>query len=271
MLTQDLLKHDLQIKYNHLKETIRSYSSVIIGFSGGVDSSLLAKVSFDELKEKSLAVIGKSPSYPSREEDLAIDLANKIGIKYQIINTEELNNESYLKNQGDRCYYCKSELYSKLTQIKKDLNYTAILDGTNISDLRDIRPGLKATEELEIKKPLIDCNFTKEDIRNLSRYLGLPNWDKPSFACLSSRFPIGSFITIDGLNRIDKGEQVLYDMGFRQFRLRYHGDLARIELLEKDFQLIVDNHLRNRITTSLSELGFRYITIDLRPYIEIKQ
>lgn len=257
---------DLNSKYHYLQATIKSYQSVVIGFSGGVDSSLLAKVAYDILGVQSLVVIGISPSYPRREKEEAVKTANIIGIPFITVETEEMTIEEYRLNKGNRCYYCKNELYTKLLEIKKKYHFSEVLDGTNLSDLEDIRPGLKATEELGIKKPLIEAYLTKKDIRDLSHQLGLPNWDKPSFACLSSRFPNGTEITIDSLSLVEQGEQLLYELGFRQFRLRYHQEIARIELLESDFHKILDNSIRKTITEKLSQLGFQHIALDLIGY-----
>ena len=256
----------IQKKYGDLQKLIVSYKSVVIGFSGGVDSTFLSKVAYDVLGNLSIAVIGVSPSYPTREEEEAIKIANDIGISYITIETEEMNVEKYRLNQGDRCYHCKKELYTKLQQIKAEYNFNEILDGTNYSDLNDIRPGFKATEELNIKKPLLEACLTKEEIRTLSKELALPTWDKPSFACLSSRFPVGTEITKDSLSIVERGEQVLYELGFRQFRLRYYEKLARIELLEEDFPKVIDKSIRNKIIDSLSQLGFSHVTLDLLGY-----
>jgi len=259
-------KKSLSEKYRELQAVMRSYKRVVIGFSGGVDSTLLAKVAFDELCDGALAVIGRSASYPGREEEQAVSLAKSIGIAYQVLDTGEMAVGEYLENKGDRCYYCKKELYRLLSKVKEESNFNEVLDGTNLSDLGDHRPGLKATEELGIRKPLLEIGFTKEDVRALARELSLSNWDKPEFACLSSRIPVGLSISTEALSRVEQGEQKLYDLGFRQFRLRYHGNIARIQLLDKDFQQIIDPAVRSALIHSLTELGFDHVTLDLLSY-----
>ncbi len=257
-------------KYAKLQQIIKSCESVIIGFSGGVDSTLLSKVAYDLLGNRSLAVIGISPSYPKREELDAIHLAETIGIPYITVSTHEMDIKEYRQNQGDRCYYCKKELYSVLQVVKEEYNINEILDGTHLSDLGGHRPGFKATEELNIRKPLIEASFTKEDVRALAHDLSLPNWDKPAFACLSSRFPKGTSINNESLFMVEQGEQVLYDLGFRQFRLRFHQDIARIELLEKDFSKVLINETRITLTNELKNIGFSFVTLDLIGYNEEK-
>lgn len=260
------LDQDLQLKYNHLKEIISNSGKVIIALSGGVDSSLLAKVSFDLLAEKALAVIGLSPSLPEREKEDALNLAKEIGIAIKTIQTNELENEDYKKNQGDRCYYCKSELYKEIHKLREELSFDTILDGTNFSDIGGHRPGFRATEELFIKKPLLEAKFTKDDVRKLARELGLSNWDKPAFACLSSRFPKGIMISTVDLGRVEKGEDILFQQGFKQFRLRFYNDLVRIEVSEDELHRFSYSSLRKKIVKSLKDLGFNYVTVDLEGY-----
>jgi len=231
-----------------------------------VDSTLLSKIAYDVLGDKALAAIGVSASYPKREENEAIQLAQDIGIPFITIVTEEMEVEGYRLNRGNRCYFCKKELYSKLQQIQDQYQFSYILDGTNYSDLSDDRPGIQATEELNIKKPLVEAQLTKDDIRLLSKQLKLSTWDKPTFACLSSRFPTGTEITTAGLILVDKGENILYRLGFLQFRLRLHHDLARIELLEKDFAKIIHPKTRTEIIKEFQQLGFQHITLDLVEY-----
>ncbi len=261
-----MILRSIQQKYTNLQQIIKSYGSVIIGFSGGVDSTLLAKVAYDVLGNRSLAVIGISPSYPKREEEEAIRLAETVGIPYITIATHEMDIEEYRQNQGDRCYYCKKELYGVLQKVKEEYNINEILDGTHLSDLKGHRPGFRATEELNIKKPLIEARFTKEDVRALAYELSLSNWDKPAFACLSSRFPTGININTEALLRVEQGEQVLYDLGFRQFRLRFHQDIARIQLLEEDFDKLFGQQVRITLTNKLKKIGFRFVTLDLIEY-----
>jgi len=272
----------LQDKYERLKKIIEEMGSIVIGFSGGVDSTLLLKVAYDILKDKVIAVIGKSETYPEEEFNEAIKLAEFIGVRYKIVATEETDNLKFAENPPDRCYYCKTELFTKLKEIAKAEGIKWIADGTNADDVKDFRPGLRAVRENNIRSPLLEAGLTKTEIRELSRTLGLPTWDKPSFACLSSRFPYGMPIDREKLKKIDKAESFLRKLGLKVFRVRLIDEnTVRIETGREEFKKFFDDDFRIKVVSELKNLGFIYITLDLEGYrtgsmnevlkIEVKQ
>lgn len=253
-------------KYNVLKENIKALGSVAVAYSGGVDSTFLLKVCYDILGDKVLAVTARSSTYPEREFKEAVEYVEKIGAKHKVIISEELDIEGFSKNPKNRCYYCKKELFTKIIDIAKENNINKVLDGANLDDIGDFRPGMIAAKELEVLSPLKEAKLTKEDIRELSKRLGLPTWNKPSFACLSSRVPYGSEITIPKLSMIDRAEQFLLDLGFRQVRVRHHGDIARIEVAPEERKKIFSLELMDKIAIELKNIGFKYVTLDLFGY-----
>jgi uncharacterized protein len=272
----------LQDKYERLKKIIEEMGSIVIGFSGGVDSTLLLKVAHDILKDKVIAVIGKSETYPEEEFNEAIKLAEFIGARYKIVTTEETDNLKFAENPPDRCYYCKTELFSKLKEIAEAEGIRWIADGTNADDVKDFRPGLRAVKENNIRSPLLEAGLTKNEIRELSRSLGLPTWDKPSFACLSSRFPYGMPIDREKLKKIDKAESFLRKLGLKVFRVRLIDEnTVRIETGKEEFKKFFEDDFRVKVVNELKNLGFIYITLDLEGYrtgsmnevlkIEVKQ
>jgi uncharacterized protein len=261
------MNKELENKYNRLKTLLGELGKIVIGFSGGVDSTLLLKVAVDTLGSNAIAVIGKSETYPAQEYKEALELIGLIGAKFLEVQTEETDNIKFRENPVDRCYYCKSELFSKLHKIAEAQNITWIADGSIVDDLKDFRPGSRATAEQNVRSPLLESGFTKEDVRELSKHLGLPTWDKPSFACLSSRFPYGFGITKEALSKIDQAETFLRSVGFRAFRVRHHDEkTARIEVLPTEIPRILDPDIRNSIIEKLKTLGFIYITLDLQGY-----
>jgi uncharacterized protein len=261
------MNKELENKYNRLKTLLGELGKIVIGFSGGVDSTLLLKVAVDTLGNNAIAVIGKSETYPAQEYKEALELIGLIGAKFLEVQTEETDNIKFRENPIDRCYYCKSELFSKLHKIAEAQNITWIADGSIVDDLKDFRPGSRATAEQNVRSPLLESGFTKEDVRELSKHLGLPTWDKPSFACLSSRFPYGFGITKEALSKIDQAETFLRSLGFRAFRVRHHDEkTARIEVLPTEILRILDPDIRNSIIEKLKTLGFIYITLDLQGY-----
>ena len=227
---------DLDNKCETLKNVISSLESVAVAFSGGVDSTFLLEFAHKVLGDKVIAVTAHSASYPQRELDEASAFTKLHNIKHIVVESEELDIEGFSDNPVNRCYLCKKELFAKIIKIAKEYGVKTIAEGSNMDDNGDYRPGLIAIDELHIKSPLREAGLTKEDIRILSREMGLPTWNKQSFACLSSRFPYGEKITLEKLNMIDRAEQYLLDLGYKQVRVRHHGDIARIELDEDGFE-----------------------------------
>jgi len=254
-------------KIKKLKEILRRLKSVVIAYSGGVDSTFLLKAAVDTLGRKNvLAVTARSETYPLREFKDAKEYAGQISARHKIINTSELAIKGFKNNPVNRCYYCKKELFSKLKEIAKAEALRYCIDGTNYDDLKDIRYGRKAAKELGIKSPLVEAKITKRDIRKFSRAIGLKTWDKPSFACLASRFPHKSEITKNKLSVVDKAEEFLRRFGVRQVRVRHYGDLARIEVYPEDIKRIIEPKNIRQISREFRRLGFRYTTVDLEGY-----
>lgn len=256
----------MENKLDVLKEYLKGLGSVAVAFSGGVDSTFLLKVSHDVLGNNAAAVTIRSCTFPEREFKEAQDFCEKEGIKQIVIDSNELEIEGFSHNPKNRCYLCKSNMLSKALKAagENDLKYVA--EGSNMDDNGDYRPGLQAVKELGVKSPLREAGLTKEEIRQYSKAMGLKTWDKPSFACLSSRFVYGEEITEEKLSMVDKAEQFLYEMGFGQFRVRLHGNMARIEVLPEDIEKIAAEETRSEIVKRFKELGFSYITLDLKGY-----
>jgi len=253
-------------KYTKLTNILKEMRSALVAFSGGVDSTLLLKVAKDSLGDSVFAVIANSETYPDEEILSAENFANFLNIPYQIINTEELSDERFLCNPKERCYFCKIELFSKLKEIAKLKKMKFVVDGSNVSDKDDFRPGSKAKEELGVRSPLAEAGFTKDDIRELSKELGLKTWDKPSLACLSSRIPYGTRITKDVLERIGKAEKFIRELGFTNVRVRHHNHIARIEIGKEETQKVFEQDLMDIISKKLESIGYTYITLDLKGF-----
>ncbi len=255
----------IQQKLHNLKEYLRSLGRVAVAFSSGVDSTFLLKVAHDVLGDNAVAVTATSCSFPKREFDEAASFCAENGIKQITVVSNELDIPEFRKNPTNRCYLCKSELFKKIISLAKENEIEYVCEGSNVDDMGDYRPGMKAVAELGIKSPLRECGLSKEEIRALSKEMDLPTWDKPSFACLASRFVYGEEINEKKLSMVEKAEQFLLDMGFKQFRVRIHGEnLARIEVLPADLQALLSK--REEVTKHLRELGFAYVTMDLQGY-----
>jgi len=260
------LDSELATKYRRLEAILRELGQVVLGYSGGVDSTLVMKVAHDVLGENAVAVTGDSEAFPQGEVDAALEVAAKMGVTVTRVRTHELANPNFAVNTPNRCYHCKTELFTELQQVAQERGIRWIVDGSHAEDGKpgDHRPGLKAAEERGVRSPLREAGFTKADVRALALYLDVPNWDKPSFACLSSRFPYGTQITADLLAKLDGCEKYLRELGFRQFRVRHHDTVARIEVEPQDIVRLVE--LREPINARFKELGYTYVTLDLEGY-----
>lgn len=257
---------NLQDKYTNLKQCIQQLGSVAIAFSGGVDSTFLLKTAHDVLGDGVIAVTASSCSFPKRELEEAKEFCRKEGIRHFICESEELHIEGFAQNPKNRCYLCKSELFTKIKEIAKEHQIQFVAEGSNMDDNGDYRPGLIAVKELEVKSPLREASLNKEEIRQLSKELDLSTWNKQSFACLSSRFVYGETITEEKLGMVDAAEQFLLDLGFRQVRVRIHGKIARIEIEESEFAKLFQGNYFTTINQQLKEYGFTYVTLDLGGY-----
>lgn len=258
--------HTIDEKFNILKDYLKELGSLVIAYSGGVDSTFLTKVAFDVLGDKVIAVTARSSTYPEREFNEAIEYIGKIGAQHIVIISEELDIEGFSSNPVNRCYYCKKELFQKVKNIAEQHGVLYVADGSNYDDLNDFRPGMQAAKELEVVSPLKYAKLTKEDIRTLSKNLGLPTWDKPSYACLSSRFPYGHTITREKLSMVEKAEDYLVGLGFKQIRVRHHEQIARIEVGEKEFDKFLEKEFISRVAKYFKSLGFAYVCLDLEGY-----
>jgi len=248
-------------KLTQMRAIMYECGSVLVAYSGGVDSVLVMAVAHRELGDKALACIGISPSYPVREMRDAVKLAEELGVPYRLVNTEEYRDPNYAANPNNRCYYCKSELHNQLKSILVAEGWGVVLDGNNASDVGDYRPGMQAARERGVRSPLLEANITKAEVRALANYLGLPVWDKPAMACLSSRVPHGTPITPELLRQIEAAEDVLVELGFRQFRVRHHNEIARLELPAEEFPKAIEQHMA--IVNGVKAAGYRFVTLDL--------
>ena len=253
-------------KYKILEADLKSMGSALVAFSGGVDSSFLLKAASEVLKDNVIAVTAKSSSFPEREIKKAVEIAQLLKVKHLIIESSEMENPNYLKNDKDRCYYCKTELFEDLRKIaiKEEINF--VLDGQNYDDIGDYRPGMKAAKEIGVRSPLKDACLTKNEIREMSKKFGLPNWNSPSLACLASRIPYGTAVDAKILAKIDFLENLLINLGFTQARVRHHDKIARIEIPEGEMEKFNVDDIRMQVISEFKNKGYLYITLDLEGY-----
>ena len=258
--------HTEHQKEHHLRRIFREMGSCIVAFSGGVDSSYLAFIAHQELGSNALAVTAESPSYPTHQRNIVLGLVKQYGLRHEFIASAEMEDSNYLENPTNRCYFCKHELYSELQKMAELRGFNNVVDGNNIDDTGDYRPGRQAGRELQVRSPLIEAGLNKAEIRELSRRLDLPTWNLPASACLSSRIPYGSPVTVEKLRMIDQGEEIMRSLGFSQSRVRHHGDIARIEIAREEMARALSIEMFGRFSSEFKKLGFRFVAIDVDGY-----
>ena len=256
----------LQQKLDHLRSLLSGMGSVLVAYSGGIDSTFVLKIAHDQLREKALGITAVSPTFPLIELETAERVAREIGARHEIVQTDQLEIPEFTKNDAARCFHCKTDLYRLIGALKRQRAAAWMLDGTNLDDLSDDRPGIKAAREWGVRSPLVEAELSKADIRTLAKDLGLSNWDKPAAACLSSRIPRGITITRVKLSRVEEAEALLDREGLRHYRVRDHGEIARIELAKDELPRLMESERCARISRRLKELGFKFVTVDLEGY-----
>ena len=258
--------NSLEAKLERLRESFRVLRSVMVAFSGGVDSSFVLRVAHDTLDARVLALTTTSPTMPDDDRRNAMAIAQALGVRHVMVESNELEIAGYARNPLNRCYLCKHNLFSVCEQKARELGIETIVDGLNLDDLHDYRPGIRAAAEMHVRHPLVEAELTKAEIRDLSRSLGLPTWDRPASPCLSSRFPYGTQIKIEALRQVEGGEQVLRSFGFSVARVRYHGEVARIEVEASEIARMLDASIREAVDRELKKIGFRFVALDLRGF-----
>ena len=261
-----MIAEPLRDKLNILRRIISDMQSVLVAFSGGIDSTVVLKVAHEQLDERALAVTAMSPTFPTVELDSAKRVASEIGARHELVHTDQLEIPAFVQNDAARCFHCKTDLYQLLDGLREPRTSRWIVDGTNLDDLGDDRPGINAAREWSVRSPLVEASLSKSDVRALAQALGLSNWDKPAAACLSSRIPRGIPITIESLRRVEQAEEILQAEGFRHVRVREHGEVARIEVGAEEFSRLNQPDLRAHISARLRKAGFRFVCVDLEGY-----
>ncbi|HSR50363.1 MAG TPA: ATP-dependent sacrificial sulfur transferase LarE [Acidobacteriota bacterium] len=261
-----MVQQEVQCKEDRLVGQLQSYSSAIVAFSGGVDSSYLAFMAHRVLGEQARAVTALSPAVSETQRKMAREFARLHGLRHQFIETGEMDVDGYTSNPANRCYYCKTELYGRLDKLREEQGIEVLLDGANLDDASDYRPGRQAAREKSVSSPLLECSMSKDEIRRLSRKWGLKTWDKPAMPCLSSRFPYGVTITEEKLSQVERAEDFLRGLGLRNFRVRHHESLARLEVDGQELPMLLDPELMQRVHERLREIGYLYVTLDLKPF-----
>ena len=256
----------LHRKLDRLREILTGMNSVVVAYSGGIDSTFVLKVAHEQLQDRALGVTAVSPTFPSLELEEAQRVAEEIGARHEIVQTDQLKIPEFTRNDAARCFHCKTDFYQLLNSLRTNRGTAHMVDGTNLDDLGDDRPGIRAAREWNVRSPLVEADLSKENIRTLAKELGLSNWDKPAAACLSSRIPRGTFITLERLSRVEEAEAVLHQEGLRHYRVRDHGDIARIEAGGDELLRLTEPERRARVSRLLKEIGFRFVTVDLEGY-----
>lgn len=256
----------LEHKLLHLRQIFAAMDSVLVAYSGGIDSTFVLKVAHDQLGDFAVGITAISPTFPAVELETATRVAKEIGARHELIETDQLTIPAFTANDASRCFHCKTDLYQLMGKLSALRAQSVVVDGTNLDDLGDDRPGITAAREWGVRSPLVEAGLTKADVRSLARDLGLSNWDKPAAACLSSRIPRGITITREKLSRVEQAEEVLFAEGFRHCRVRDHGEIARIEVGQNELARMLDGERGTRISRRMKALGFRFVTIDLEGY-----